>query len=141
MVTTQPRKQRLNLNNLPVHARRAQISSHIDPEYREARKITTRTTTLRKGDTVRVMRGDHAGTVGKVLTVDTRARKVTVEGVTVAKADKTEKARPVDPSNLLITKLDLSDALRREKLGVEGASEDETAPKPKQKKETKSEEA
>jgi len=134
MVTTQPRKQRWTLYNLPVHARRAQIAAHIESEYRDRLKITRRTITLRKGDTVRVMRGEFAGTTGKVLEVDTRARKVTVEGVTVATAKHVEKPRPVDPSNLLITKLDLSDPLRRAKLGSDVAEEEarrEGAEKPK----------
>lgn len=142
MVTIQPRKQRLTQNNLPNHSRRAQIASHIEADYRERLKIAPRTVTLRKGDTVRVMRGEYKGTTGKVLSVDTRTRKVTVEGVTVAKADKTEKPRPVDASNLLITKLDLSDPRRRAKLGSAEAEEEarrEGAEKPKKQPKKKAE--
>lgn len=142
MVTTQPRKQRYTLNNLPVHLRRAQISAHIDGDYRERLKIARRSITLRRGDTVRVMRGQSKGATGKVLDIDTRSRKVTVEGVTVAKADKTEKPRPVDASNLAITKLDLTDPLRRAKLGSSEAEEEarrEGAEKPKRQPKKKAE--
>lgn len=115
MVTAQPRKSRKLLYSLPNHLARRQVSSHLSDEL--IKKYDRRTMTLRKGDTVRVLRGDFRGTVGKVLAVDIAARKVQVDGVTVDKADKTKKPRPIDPSNLEITKLDLSDKLRREKIG------------------------
>ena len=134
-MSTQPRKERKTLYNLPVHLNRARIASHLDEPL--LFKYQTRSTTLRKGDTVRVLRGEYAGTTGKVLEVDTRARKVTVDGVTVTKADATQKPRPLDPSNLVITKLNLDDPKRREKLGASEADverEEPAAPKPKKAK-------
>jgi len=115
-MSTQPRKERYALYNAPVHERRARIASHLDESL--LLKYNTRSTTLRVGDTVRVMRGEYAGTTGKILEINTRTGKVTVDGVTVTKADATQKPRPVDPSNLVITKLDLTDPKRREKLGA-----------------------
>jgi large subunit ribosomal protein L24 len=64
------------------------------------------------GDTVRIMRGDFAGTEGKVREIDVKREQVTVEGVSVAKADGKEQPRPVHPSNLMITKLNLDDGKR-----------------------------
>ena len=55
------------------------------------------------GDTVKVMRGDHAGTTGKVEAISLKHGTIVVEGVTVSKADGTEVARPVYPSNVMIT--------------------------------------
>jgi len=118
----QPRTERKRLYNLPIHLNRRQMSSHLSGDLSE--KYGRRSVVLRKGDTVKVMRGEFAGTVGKVIAVDTRTRKVEVEGVTVAKSDKTKVGRPVDPSNLLITKLDLNDRLRRAKLGASEADVD-----------------
>jgi len=115
-LSTQPRKERKALHNAPVHVRRARIASHLDEPL--LLKYNTRSATLRVGDTVRVMRGEYAGTTGKVLTVNSRTGKVTVDGVTVSKAKQTQVARALDPSNLVITKLDLTDPLRREKLGA-----------------------
>jgi ribosomal protein L24 len=78
---------------------------------------------------VRVLRGEYAGTSGKIVEINARQRKVTVDGVTVTKADASQKPRPLDPSNLLITKLNLEDPLRREKLGATTADvEEEPAP-------------
>lgn len=115
-MSTQPRKERKTLYSLPTHKARARIAAHLDEPL--LLKYNKRSLTLRKGDTVRIMRGEFAGTSGKVLEVDTRAGKVTVDGVTVSKAKATQVARPLDPSNLIITKLDLTDPKRREALGA-----------------------
>lgn len=136
----QPRTERKRLYNLPVHLARRQISSHLSDDL--MKKFGRRTVVLRVGDTVKVMRGDFAGTTGKVLAVDARVRKVEVEGVTVEKADKTKVPRRVDASNLLVTKLDLSDKLRREKIGASEADATPAEPKPKKtKKKEETEEA
>lgn len=138
-MSTQPRKERKTLHNLPAHQNRALIAAHLDEPL--LFKYKTRSTTLRKGDTVRVMRGEYAGTTGKIVEIDTRTRKVTVDGVTVTKADASQKPRPLDPSNLLITKLNLDDPKRREKLGA-GEAEAESEPAaPKKKAAKKTEEA
>jgi large subunit ribosomal protein L24 len=129
MVSIQPRKARKRLYSLPVHLARREISSHLSDDL--IKKYDRRTIVLRKGDTVTVMRGDFRGTSGKILEVDVRARKVQVEGVTVTKADKTQKPRPIAASNLLVTKLDLSDKIRRDAIG-----EKEAPPEPKPPRKT-----
>jgi len=140
-MSTQPRKERKTLYNLPAHARRARIASHLDEPL--LLKYNKRSLTVRKGDTVRIMRGEFAGTTGKVLEIDTRSRKVTVDGVTVTKADSTQKPRPIDASNLVITKLDLTDPKRREKLGASESDVDRSEPatSPKKAKKAKAEDA
>lgn len=115
-MSTQPRKERKTLYNLPVHEKRARIAAHLDGPLLE--KYKKRSTTVRKGDTVRIMRGEFSGQSGKILEINTRTGKVTVDGVTVSKAKATQVARPLDPSNLVITKLDLTDPKRREALGA-----------------------
>lgn len=112
--SAQPRKQRLARLTAPHHVARKQMASHLSDEL--LKKYDRRSITVVKGDEVKVMRGDHKGTTGKVVGVDARARKVTVEGVVHKKADGTEVALPVDPSNLTIVRLHLEDARRRDKL-------------------------
>lgn len=68
---------------------------------------------LRKGDTVRIMRGDDKGKSGKVMSVDLKKERIIVEDVVLARSDLTEVPRPVHPSNVVITKLELSDKLRK----------------------------
>lgn len=117
MSSIQPRKQRKALYTAPLHVRRKQIASHLSEEL--LLKYNVRRTPLVSGDEVRVLRGDKKGAHGKVVDIDTKRRKVTVEGITHKKADGTDVALPLDASNLLITKLNLEDKRRRAKLGEE----------------------
>lgn len=110
MVTSsQPRKQRKFRYNAPLHVKSTFMTCRLTEELtnkygRSARVVV--------GDTVKIMRGDHAGTEGKVREIDIKREKVTVEGVSVAKSDGKEEPRPVHPSNLQITRLNLDDAKR-----------------------------
>lgn len=110
------RKQRKAFYNAPLHIKRKNISSHLSEELQKEYKI--RSLQVIKGDTVKIMRGDEdiVGVEGKVASVITKTGRVTMEGVTIAKADGTQIAKPVHASKVMITKLDLSDPKRKEKL-------------------------
>jgi len=110
------RKQRKSFYNAPSHIRRRNVSSHLSEELQKEYKL--RSLQVIKGDTVRVMRGDEdiLGLEGKVATVITKSGRVAIDGVTIAKADGTQTARPVHASKVVITKLDLSDPRRKEML-------------------------
>ena len=69
------------------------------------------------------MRGDFKGHTGKVAEVDLKRGVVKVEGVLITKADGKRVMRPLHPSNLIITKLNLTDPVRRKKL-ERGVSEE-----------------
>jgi len=68
---------------------------------------------VRKGDVVRIMRGDWKGHEGKVVEVDLKRVAIYVEGVTVKKADGTERYYPIHPSKVMIVKLGEIDKVRR----------------------------
>lgn len=127
----QPRKQRLALYSAPHHVARKAMASHLSEEL--LLKYNRRSLTVISGDEVKVLRGDHKGKSGKIVGVDVSARKVNVEGVTNKKADGTEVALPVDPSNLVIVKLNLEDKRRVAKLEASG----ETRPAEKVSKASK----
>lgn len=76
-----------------------------------------------QGDTVELLRGDHAGHEDEVVRVVLDDRTVHVDGVTIETADGEEVARPLKASNLRITKLDRSDPLRVERLERGGDEE------------------
>lgn len=116
----QPRKQRLARYNAPHHEARKQMASHLSEEL--LLKYNRRALTVIKGDEVKVMRGDFAGKSGRILAVDATDRKVTVDGVVNKKADGTDVPLPIDPSNLLIVKLNLEDNRRKSKLEAEEES-------------------
>jgi len=117
-----PRKQRKFLYNAPLHLRRKMISAHLSKELRE--KYERRSMPLRKGDEVKVMRGEFKGTVGKVVKIDTKKYKVYVDSVKKRRSVGTEYLVPISPSNLMILKLNLDDKYRMKMLerGKSGAS-------------------
>lgn len=112
----QPRKQRKRLYNAPKHVRHKFVSAHLAEDL--LLKYNVRSVPVRKGDTVKIMRGALKGHMDKVAKVSLKKRMVTVEKATIAKADGTQLPKWIHPSNLLITKLDLSDPWRKKKLGV-----------------------
>ncbi|MDG6220706.1 MAG: 50S ribosomal protein L24 [Candidatus Thermoplasmatota archaeon] len=114
MATKNPGKQRKRMHTAPLHAKRKMASSHLEGSL--IKKHNVRSVPVKTGDTVTIMRGKFKGYSGKVITVNTRDQKVVIEGVTLTKADGKDVEFPIDPSNLLITKLDLSDPRRKEKL-------------------------
>ncbi|AAM04508.1 ribosomal protein L24p [Methanosarcina acetivorans C2A] len=110
MVSKQPRKQRKARYAAPLHIRQkfmgARLSEALTKEY------GTRSAAVITGDTVKVMRGDFKGTEGKVQSVSLMDGTITVDGVISTKVDGTEVPRPLNPSNVMITKLEMKDGRR-----------------------------
>lgn len=111
MSSKQPRRQRRERYYAPLSRRHKFLHAHLSKELRE--KYGIRSVRVCKGDTVKIMRGDYKGHEGVVLDVDMKECMITVDGVTVAKADGSEVPRPIDPSNVMITKLNMKDRARR----------------------------
>ena len=79
---------------------------------------------LRAGDEVTIKRGTFAKQKGKVLDVNVKRLKVTIEGVTRKKSDGTKINVYFDPSKLQITALKLDDS-RRLNTGKNGSKKSE----------------
>lgn len=109
-----PRKQRKWKENAPLHRRQKMVNSSLTKELRK--KYGRRNIQVRKGDKVRVMRGEFKGDTGEVIRVSLKDYKVYVEGVTIKKADGTDIERSLDPSNLMIMELFTEDKERRDLL-------------------------
>ncbi|HIP56890.1 MAG TPA: 50S ribosomal protein L24 [Ignisphaera aggregans] len=107
----QPRKQRKVFFNLPLHLRWHLLNAPLSPELRK--ELGIKRLPVRKGDVVRIMRGDWKGHEGKVVKVDLKRVAIYVEGVTVKKADGTERYYPIHPSKVMIVKLGEIDEVRR----------------------------
>ncbi len=141
----QPRKQRKYVHNAPLHVRHKLVSVHLAPALRERYK--KRAVPVRKGDRVKVMRGEDKGYNGVVEKVELKKGVVYIENLKVKKVDGTEVPKPVKPSNLMIVELNIDDKKRHAKLlGSEAAAEkaEKKAPAKKQaakKKEEKKEES
>lgn len=110
MVSIQPRKQRKARYQAPLHKKQKFMGAHLSKDLRD--KYGKRSVHVIKGDTVKIMRGDHKGQEGKVQSVSLKRERIYVDGVIVTKADGTEVPRPIHPSNVMITKLNLKDELR-----------------------------
>lgn len=133
----QPRKQRKYRYNAPLHRRQKMMSAHLDKALR--RTYATRAVPLRKGDEVRVMRGEHRGRSGKISAVDLKHLKIYVENIKVKKPSGQEVEVALDPSNVMITKLELEDkkrmrSLSRKKKGKKAEKQETTEVKSKEKK-------
>lgn len=114
MKSIKPRKQRKMLYNAPLHKKRKWLASHLTENL--LLKYDKRSMPVVTGDTVKVMRGIFKGHEDKVAMIHVKKQVVEVEGITTVKADGTKIARPLHASNLLITKLNLTDRWRRQKL-------------------------
>lgn len=106
-----PGKQRKWLSEAPLNKRQKILSSTLSESLRN--KYKRRTLTPRKGDKVKVMRGEMKGTVGEIMKVDLVEYTVYLTGVVGKKADGTEVEKPVHASNVMLTDLVLEDKERR----------------------------
>lgn len=107
--STQPRKQRKYVYNLPDHLRGEQLNVHLSKPLHEKHGI--RALRVRKGDKVKVLRGTHKGKEGKVERVDVDNYRVIVEKIETKKLQGGAAPYPLRPSNLLI--IDLTSEKRR----------------------------
>jgi large subunit ribosomal protein L24 len=122
-----PRKQRKRLFNAPAHLRHKFMGAPLSPELVSSKGA--KTLPVRKGDTVRVVRGDHTGFEGKVSRVDLKRYRIFLEGLTREKVDGTNIFVSVHPSKVMIKNLKLDDKWR--KAIVEGKEELELPKKEK----------
>jgi large subunit ribosomal protein L24 len=119
MTSIKARTQRKRAANAPLHTKRILASSHLAAELHDkAKGHLPRALPVRKGDAVRIMRGGFRGREGKVVSVDRTNGTVVIEGITVEKVDEKKVARPLHASNLLIIRMDDTDAWRRRKFEV-----------------------
>jgi len=112
IASKQPRKQRKARYNAPLHQRGSLMHSALAKDLKE--KYQKRSARVINGDTVKVMRGSYAGHEGLVESVLMKKLQIIIDGVVVKKADGTEVPRPVDPSNVMIMRLNLDDNHREE---------------------------
>ncbi|MBN1358336.1 50S ribosomal protein L24 [Candidatus Bathyarchaeota archaeon] len=106
-----PRKQRKRLYNAPAHIRHKLMAAPLAPDLIRSKGV--KTLPVKKGDTVRVVRGDHIGFEGKVSRVDLKRYRIFLEGLTREKVDGTNIFVSVHPSKVIIKNLKLDDKWRK----------------------------
>lgn len=110
----QVRKQRKYRYNAPLHIKQKMLHVHLSKPLRE--KYGLRNLQVKKGDQVKVLRGQHKKKQGKVERVDLKDEKVFVTGIDIIKKDGTKILQAISPSNLMIIELELSDKKRKAKV-------------------------
>jgi len=116
----QPRKQRKFRANAPLHVRQRLVAAHFSKALRTEWK--RRSAPLRKGDEVKIVRGDFAGKSGKISKLDLKALKIFIEGVKRKKVSGQEVDVAIEPSNVIAMRLNMDDKERIKSLkkGVAG---------------------
>jgi len=106
------KKQRKYRYTAPLHIKSKFASSHLSKELRQ--KHNKRSIVVIKGDKVNVARGQFRKHVGKVEEVDVKNCKIFVSGIEMMKKDGSKTRYPINPSNVIITELNLEDKKRVE---------------------------
>ena len=109
-----PSKQRKYKVNAPLHLKQKLLGTHLSKELRE--KYKTRSVELRKGDKVKIMKGNHKGKTGKISRIRIVTQKVYIEGIDTVRKDGNKVLIPLKASNLMITELELGDKKRKSKI-------------------------
>ena len=111
---SKPSKQRKMLYQAPAHRIRKLLTAPLSEDLRTSQG--RRSYPVRKGDTVKIVRGDFAGIEGKITDIDTNRQRLFVEGVTREKTSGTSANVSVHSSKVLITKLNLDDKWRAQSI-------------------------
>ena len=106
----QPRKQRKYVARAPLHLQHMFVSANLSKELRK--KYHRRSFPLRKGDTVKIMRGKFKGKTGKVETVELKRARASIEKIQKTKKDGTKVEVFFHASNLQIKEMELEDKAR-----------------------------
>lgn len=114
----QPRKQRKYRFNAPLHIARNFLAAHLSKDLRK--KYGIRAVIARKGDKVKIMRGQFKNKIGAIEGVSINFQRMAVEGATFTARDGKKKPYPIHPSNLMIVELNLED--KKRKASIERAS-------------------
>jgi large subunit ribosomal protein L24 len=116
--TKKPGKSRKLRFSAPHHIKRKFFSAPLSPSLKT--EYGTRSMPIIRDDTVQITKGDRRLSEGKVLRVDSKRGKIYIEGVTRTRMDGSTVQLPIQPENVMITRLNLDDGIRREKLDRRG---------------------
>lgn len=106
-----PRKQRRFVRNSGQNVHRKMLRCRLDDSLRE--EYGLRSISVKKGDLVRIMRGQFRDTEGKVLGVDYSTIRLLVDGASTTKSDGKEARVPLHPSILMLVKLEMNDERKK----------------------------
>ncbi len=106
-----PSKQRKFYYNAPLHLRWRFMNAPLSEELRK--ELGVKRLPVRKGDTVKIVRGKWRGHEAKVVRVNLKKARIFVDGVTMTNARGDKVFYPIHPSKVIITKLGEVDEVRK----------------------------
>lgn len=109
----QPRKQRKYRLNAPLHIKQNFLHAPLSKELRQ--KSGMRSFTVKTGDKVKVVRGQHKGTLAKVERVSLKTSSVYISGIEALKKDGSKSMYPINVTNVIIQELSFEDKKRKKK--------------------------
>lgn len=115
---TKPGKNRKRRFDAPHHVRRRYVAAPLSPALRAQHGV--RSMTVRRDDTVVILKGDRKMTEGRVIRVDTARARLFIEGVTRQRLDGSTAQIPIRAENVMIMRLHLDDEWRRKILKRRG---------------------
>jgi large subunit ribosomal protein L24 len=104
-----------------LHRKSKNLAGHLSEKLRK--ELKRRSLAIKKGDTVKVMRGSFAGKEGKVIEVERAGGRIFVEKVIRKKSDGAEVKVGIDASKVMITDIDRTDRKRFKARGKEKKSD------------------
>ncbi len=131
-----PRKQRRFAAARALHLAQQHVAGHLNKALRQ--ELKKRALPVRTGDTVKVVRGQFSGKTGKIVGVQYKTGKITLEKIVRKKTDGKEVLIPIHASNVVLTELERKDEAR---FGQKPSKEKRVEKSTDQKKETKKEKA
>ena len=133
-ITSQPGKQRKAIWNASGSRAKKLLSAPLSSGLETRHGI--KSLPVRKGDTVKIVRGDFTGIEGKVTEVDRARKRLYVEGVTREKVSGTQTKMSVHASKVQITNLSLDDRWRSKSIDKRKGTTEPESEKKEQKEET-----
>jgi len=121
--STKKSKQRKYRIKAPIHLKQKFVHAQLSKELRT--KHNKRSIGLKKGDKVKVMAGDYKGKEGKVDSVNLKKTFIHINGMEKTKKDGSKVFYPINPSNVMITELNLDDKKRQKILDRKNVSKKE----------------
>ena len=111
IASKQPRKQRKYLANLPLHRIKNVMHSMLSKELKT--QIKKNSVPIRKGDKIKIMRGQFKNKIGKIDKVLYKKKRVFVDIAKITKKDGSSTFYPIHPSNVQILEITSEDKKRK----------------------------
>ena len=90
------------------------VCSNLSDDLKK--QYNKRSTSVVKGDTVRIIRGEYKGVEGKVEKINTEKGKLSIEGVQREKIKGGNVKVLIHASNVIISSLNMNDSYRKNKM-------------------------